>query len=238
MENFARTSHYISELLYDHDCVIVPQFGGFVCTYVPAKIHPGQHIFNPPSKQVFFNRHLQNNDGLLTDSIASSGPCTFEEAKKDVESFVSAIKTEFAAGNKVELPHLGTMHLDPEGNIPKYNLQYLRYYHDLEVDDATAHSALGDVRVLMVLFERYFTQMLTSIGDETAVLQEMVRVSGEPILLRRFNFGKYAGLEVKQVAHDDPGYLAWLLNQKIMARERGEENDENWIYTLDTYVGK
>ncbi len=129
-------------------------------------------------------------------------------------------------------------HLDPEGNIPKYNLQYLRYYHDLEVDDATAHSALGDVRVLIVLFERYFIQMLTSIGDESAVLQEMVRVSGEPILLRRFNFGKYAGSEVKQVAHDDPGYLAWLLNQKIMARERGEDNDENWIYTLDTYVGK
>lgn len=117
MENFARTSHYISELLYDHDCVIVPQFGGFVCTYVPAKIHPGQHIFAPPSKQVFFNRHLQNNDGLLTDSIASAVPCSFEEAKKDVESFVCAIKTEFASGNKVELPHLGTMHLDPEGNI-------------------------------------------------------------------------------------------------------------------------
>jgi hypothetical protein len=117
MENFARTSHYISELLYDHDCVIVPQFGGFVCTYVPAKIHPGQHIFSPPSKQVFFNRHLQNNDGLLTDSIASSVPCSFEEAKKDVETFVSAIKTEFAAGKKIELPNLGTMHLDPEGNI-------------------------------------------------------------------------------------------------------------------------
>ena len=66
----------------------------------------------------------------------------------------------------------------------------------------------------------------------------MVRVSGEPILLRRFNFGKYAGLEVKQVAHDDPGYLAWLLNQKIMARERGEDNDENWIYTLDYYLNK
>ena len=127
-------------------------------------------------------------------------------------------------------------HLDPEGNIPKYNLQYLRYYHDLEVDDATAHSALGDVRVLMVLFERYFAQMFASVGDESAVVREMVHVSGKPILLRRFNFGKYVGQEVKQVAHDDPGYLAWLLNQKIMARERGEDNDENWIYTLDTYV--
>ena len=27
MEKFARTSHYISELLFVHDCVIVPSFG-------------------------------------------------------------------------------------------------------------------------------------------------------------------------------------------------------------------
>jgi hypothetical protein len=117
MENFARTSHYISELLYDHDCVVVPRFGGFVCTYIPAKIHPGQHIFTPPSKQVFFNRHLQNNDGLLTDTIAASVPCSFEEAQKEVDLFVSAIKSEFSSGKKIELPNLGTMHLDPEGNI-------------------------------------------------------------------------------------------------------------------------
>ena len=127
-------------------------------------------------------------------------------------------------------------HLDPEGNIPKYNLQYLRYYHDLEVDDATAHSALGDVRVLIALFDRYLEEMLVTLGSEEAVLQEMLAISSRPILMRKFNFGKYAGLEVKQVAHDDPGYLAWLFNQKIMARERGEENDEHWIYTLDWYV--
>lgn len=127
-------------------------------------------------------------------------------------------------------------YFDSEGIIPKYSLQYLRYYYDLEVNDAHAHSALGDVRVLIVLFERYFTQMLESLGDEQGALQEMIRISAEPILLKRFNFGKYTGQEVKQVAHDDLGYLAWLLNQKIMARERGEDNDENWIYTLDRYV--
>ena len=112
----------------------------------------------------------------------------------------------------------------------------MRYFFDLEVDDAAAHSALGDVRVLMALFNRYFEEMLVTLGSEEAVLQEMLALSLRPILMRKFNFGKYAGLEVKQVAHDDPGYLAWLFNQKIMARERGEENDEHWIYTLDYYL--
>jgi hypothetical protein len=117
METFARTSHYISELLFAHDCVIVPSFGGFVCTYAPAKIHPAQHVFTPPSKQVFFNKHLQNNDGLLVNAIATAVPCSFEEALKDVRAFVSAIENLIKQGRKVELPHLGTLSVDPEGNI-------------------------------------------------------------------------------------------------------------------------
>ncbi|HTF03351.1 MAG TPA: SPOR domain-containing protein [Bacteroidia bacterium] len=117
MEKFARTSHYISELLFTHDCVIVPSFGGFVCTYAPAKVHPAQHIFTPPSKQVFFNKHLQNNDGLLINSIAAAVPCSFEEAQKDVNAFVLSIQQEVKQGRRIELPHLGTLSVDPEGNI-------------------------------------------------------------------------------------------------------------------------
>lgn len=117
MEKFARTSHYISELLFTHDCVIVPSFGGFVCTYAPAKVHPAQHIFTPPSKSVFFNKHLQNNDGLLVNAIATAVPCSFEEAQKDVYAFVAAVQQEIKQGRKVELPHLGTLVVDPEGNV-------------------------------------------------------------------------------------------------------------------------
>lgn len=117
MENFARTSHYISGLLFAHDCVIVPGFGGFVCSYAPAKVHPAQHVFTPPSKQVFFNKHLQNNDGLLINAIATAVPCSFDEAQKDVTVFVQSIENELRNGRKVDLPHLGTLSKDPEGNI-------------------------------------------------------------------------------------------------------------------------
>jgi DNA polymerase III epsilon subunit-like protein len=127
-------------------------------------------------------------------------------------------------------------HIDVNGEIPKYSLQYLRYYHDLEVGDASAHDALGDVRVLFRLFYFHFGKMLAARGDEEAVFREMITVSARPILIRKFNFGKYAGEDVKKVAATDKEYLTWLLNQKIMAREQQGDDDENWIYTLDFHL--
>jgi hypothetical protein len=34
-----KIEQYISELLYKHECVIVPQFGGFVARHLPASIN-------------------------------------------------------------------------------------------------------------------------------------------------------------------------------------------------------
>jgi DNA polymerase III epsilon subunit-like protein len=126
--------------------------------------------------------------------------------------------------------------LDLEGTIPRYNMQYLRYYHDLVVEDATAHNALGDIRVLEKLFDFYYDQMLATFKDDTKVLAEMLAISARPVLIKRFNFGKYIGWKIGDVLAEDKGYLTWLFNQKIMARERSEENDEDWIYTLDYYL--
>lgn len=128
-------------------------------------------------------------------------------------------------------------YLDAAGEVPKYALQYLRYYHDLEVENAPAHDALGDIRVLERLFDFYFQKMLHSGKDESAILEEMLAVSARPILVKKFNFGKYIGQSVSDVAQKDRGYLQWLLNEKIRARDQEENNDENWIYTLEHYLG-
>jgi exodeoxyribonuclease X len=128
--------------------------------------------------------------------------------------------------------------LDENDEIPRYALQYLRYYFDLEVPEATAHSALGDVRVLVAIFEFLFAKMFVVHQDEEKVLEEMMALSERPLLFRTFTFGKYAGRSVKEVANEDRGYIAWLLNQKIMNRENGGDDDENWIYTLDFYSSR
>ncbi|MDH4330227.1 MAG: exonuclease domain-containing protein [Candidatus Moranbacteria bacterium] len=127
-------------------------------------------------------------------------------------------------------------HLDEEGEIPKYNLQYLRYYFDLDVRDAVAHNALGDVRVLESIFDYFFEKMIHNLEDEKRVIEEMILISSRPVLIKKFNFGKYAGEKVSDVAQKDTGYLRWLLGEKIKSREQGVENDEDWIHTLEYYL--
>ena len=125
-------------------------------------------------------------------------------------------------------------YLDKENVIPQYKLQYLRYYLDIEIE-AQAHDAFGDVLVLEKLFERLFNKIKEEENlDDNEVLERMIEISSKPSLMNMFNFGKYNGKTVKEVANIDRGYLEWMLAQK----EQNEENEEDWIYTLKYYLGK
>lgn len=128
-------------------------------------------------------------------------------------------------------------YLDFEGEIPRYSMQYLRYYHELDVPNALAHNALGDIRVLEKLFDLYFEKMREKYQDAQLVLAEMLTISARPVLIKKFNFGKYIGASVSEIAQKDRGYLQWLMNEKIRARDQESNNDENWIHTLEHYLG-
>jgi DNA polymerase III epsilon subunit-like protein len=124
--------------------------------------------------------------------------------------------------------------LDKEGKIEKYNLQYLRYYLDLDVE-ATAHDALGDVLVLEKLFERLHKKIIDTdnISSDEAI-DKMVEISSHPSLFRTINFGKHNGKKLEEVLATDRGYLEWLLAQKL---ESGQM-EEDWIYTLKHHLKK
>src|SRR5574343_160671 len=118
--------------------------------------------------------------------------------------------------------------LDTDGKLPKYNLQYLRYALDLNVE-AQAHDALGDVHVLRALFERLLVKMTELHGSEEVAIQKMIEISSHPSILRTINFGKYAGRSLDEVLKMDRGYLEWLYDQK----KNSEQNEEDWLYTLE-----
>ncbi len=125
-------------------------------------------------------------------------------------------------------------YLDPEGKIGKYNLQYLRYLLELEVE-ATAHDALGDVLVLEKLFDRLKEKIMKieKLNEEEAI-NKMIEISSHPSLLNFINFGKHVGKKLEEVVRTDRGYLEWLLRQKL----ESDQVDEDWIYTLNHYLGK
>jgi exodeoxyribonuclease X len=123
--------------------------------------------------------------------------------------------------------------LDKENKIPEYNLQYLRYYLDLDVD-AHAHEAEDDVKVLYALFMRLFEKVKAEEGSDEKAIEKMVEISSTPSLFGKFNFGKYKDKTLEEVAKTDKRYLEWLLNEKL----KNEAGDEDWIYTLKHYLGK
>jgi DNA polymerase III epsilon subunit-like protein len=125
--------------------------------------------------------------------------------------------------------------LDPEGKIERYNLQYLRYLLDLDVQ-ATAHDALGDVLVLEKLFDRLKKKLseIEKIETEEEIINRMIEISSHPSIFKYINFGKHNGKEIEQIAKTDKNYLEWLLKQK----EESDQIDEDWIYTLKHYLNK
>ena len=122
--------------------------------------------------------------------------------------------------------------LDPENQIPEYNLSYLRYYLDLDVEDANAHDAEGDVKVLHALFKRLLAKMMEGGLTEEKAIASMIDISGRPSLFRLFPFGKYKDKKIEEVVKTDRGYLQWMLDRKM---EEGAQ-DEDWIHTLKYYL--
>ena len=109
--------HYISELLFLHDCVILPDFGGFVGNLQSAKLNKTTGVLSPPSKQILFNASLKTNDGLLITHISNQEGITQEVAKNEVENYATKIIKKLTESKVLRLDKIGLLSLGREGNI-------------------------------------------------------------------------------------------------------------------------
>lgn len=108
---------HIGELLFEHDCVIIPDFGGFVCNYSPAGIHEGKSRFHPPFKKISFNRNLKNNDGLLANQISQTESVSYSEANRLIAESINKLNGELSASKRFDLKNIGTLYLGEENTI-------------------------------------------------------------------------------------------------------------------------
>lgn len=118
----------IGELLYQHECVIVPGLGGFLTNYSPARIHPVHHVFIPPSKYIVFNASLSYNDGLLANHLSSIKNISFRESLEAIGQWVNDHQLRLKSGNEWTIDNIGTLTIDRENNLqfePFNKLNYL-----------------------------------------------------------------------------------------------------------------
>lgn len=115
-----------------------------------------------------------------------------------------------------------------------YNLQFLRYRFELEVE-AIAHDALGDINVLKAVFMRLYQIALEEEGvSEQKMMQKLIHISINPIKLRRMVFGKHKGKLFDDIAKEDISYLQWLRKDTLTKPEA--DQDKDILYTISFYL--
>ncbi len=107
----------VSSLLKEHDCVIIPGFGGLVSRYAAAKVHPVSHIFQAPHKHILFNRNLNTDDGLLVNRLMPLLGLGYAETRQYILAAADAMLNRILAGERTDLQHVGLFGIDPERNI-------------------------------------------------------------------------------------------------------------------------
>lgn len=108
-------SRHIESLLLEHNCVIVPNLGGFVAQDCSACFVAEEDLFLPPYRNVAFNPLLQHNDGLLAQSYMQAHQGSYTQTLRDIDRAVADLKERIELEGAVELHGIGTLALTPSG---------------------------------------------------------------------------------------------------------------------------
>lgn len=111
-----RLEFYITDLLFRHDCVIVPELGAFVAQSYPAELEPSTRMFRPGRKQLAFNSGMRRSDGLLIDYVSRTNAWSYERATQELKKAVRQWRNELAQGKKIRLEYIGQLYTE-DGNI-------------------------------------------------------------------------------------------------------------------------
>ena len=121
------TSH-IDYLLQKHDCVIIPEFGGFVLSREEAFVIPDGAI-RPPFVVVGFNPDLKYNDGLLAESYMNVYNISYDAACKKIKENVSRLNEGLSSGQSMQIGRLGRVKLDDNKQLCFTPNNYLSLYY-------------------------------------------------------------------------------------------------------------
>ena len=117
---------YINDLLYQYECVTIPEFGSFLTRKIPAKIG-FDGTFTPPKKEVSFNSLLKTNDGILAKHIAQKTNSNYESILKLINKktikWIEKLELE-----SLNFPGIGEMKLNNHGKIEFLPSNEINFY--------------------------------------------------------------------------------------------------------------
>jgi hypothetical protein len=120
-------AQHISDLIYRHECVILPGIGAFVSRRVPAHLDRDNNTIYPPKKYVGFNPSIQESDGLLINYVASAEGLSYEAAAIEVENFVIAAQNELDDQGFFNFSRIGQLKKNSDGVLQFTAVNVINY---------------------------------------------------------------------------------------------------------------
>jgi len=205
--------HYISDLLYRYNCVVVPNFGAFITQKTAARIDTATNTFFAPSKSITFNEQLITNDGLLVSHIAQSEQITFETALVQIEALVKKWNQGLSAGDKLSLQKIGSLWANAEGKLqfqPSEQINYL-----------TSSFGLASFNSIPVTRETLKEEVLTLEEEVPFIISPEKRntTSFRPLL-------KYAAIALLALSTGVTGYRMYekgIINNQVVRQNAQKE---------------
>lgn len=122
-------NEYVEELLYKHQCVIIPKFGAFISNRKSARLFEDK-TFAPPKRELTFNASLHSNDGLLIKHISETSGVDYNLVEDYVNLTVEGWKKILQQGETLTLNNIGVLRQTPEGRLSFEVFEDVNYLTD------------------------------------------------------------------------------------------------------------
>lgn len=109
---------HMEYLLREHNCVVLPGLGAFICNYEPAHFDADNgNRLCPPGRRLAFNELIDNNDGLVASSISRRHGISFDAACRVISDEVGRIRRALSDAGSLRFGRLGTLTVTDSGHI-------------------------------------------------------------------------------------------------------------------------
>jgi|GEM_PF-967869 len=113
----ASVGAYLNKLLFQYDCVVVPELGGFLTHYQPAGFVANTGQFLPPRKRLAFNEALRLDDGILINYIMLHESLSREDSARLISDFVNDLKQHVSLAGSFSVDGIGLFTPNVEGKL-------------------------------------------------------------------------------------------------------------------------
>jgi hypothetical protein len=221
----------IPDLLYKHNCVIIPDFGGFITNFKHSGFDESRNIISPSCKKVAFNQSLIENDGLLVSNWAQKKEISYKQALDEIKSFADFLKERIFLNKSFDFKNIGTFYLSAEDKIifvPYQGLNFLESsfgLYPIKIKSLNVQPALSISQNNAINNENLIEEDSTLL-DENLTIGKTIRFYN-PLFLKVASIIAIAAISI---------FSIFYLNSSPTAI--GNEEQKASIINIDTYTFK